>query len=149
MDISVGIHNILVKLLKASSGLQQIMLTDSTGLTIANVSRKSSSLELEGIGALTTALYLGMNYQGGELSLGALDFIFSEFTGGKMIMQSIPHNFVLIGILSSRASIQKTKNTIRRYVDPITDQINLFRTSQVLKDKIEKDLLDEALSELE
>ena len=149
MDISLEIHNILVKLLKASPGIQQVMLTDSTGLTLANVSRKSSILELEGIGALTTALFLGMNYQGGEMLLGSLDFIFSEFSGGKLIMQSITRDYVLVGIISSRASIQKTKTTIKRFTQPLSNRISLFRTSQLVEKKIEQDLLKDVLSELE
>ena len=149
MDVSIGITQILIKLLKNTPGLQQVMVTDSTGLTIASVSKKSDKLELEGIGALTTALFLGMNYQGGELKLGNLGFVFSEFSGGKLILQSITRDYVLVGVLSQRASVQKIKNTIQRYMSPIVDQIKLLRTSQVVEDKIEQSLFADALLELE
>lgn len=149
MDVSVGISQILTKLLKSSPGLQQVMVTDSTGLTIASVSKSSDNLELEGIGALTTALFLGMNYQGDELNLGALGFVFSEFSGGKLILQSVTRDYVLVGILSQKASIQKIKNTLQRYMSLIVDQIQLLRTSQDVERKIEKSLFADALLELE
>ena len=66
------------------------MLTDSTGLTLANVTRSSSILELEGIGALSMALFIGMRQQGNEVQLGSLGFVFSEFSGGKLILQFNP-----------------------------------------------------------
>ena len=149
MDISLGITQILVKLLRNSPGLQQVMVTDSTGLTIASLSKTSDKIELEGIGALTTALFTGMNYQGEELKLGALGFVFSEFSGGKLILQSVTSDYVLVGILSQKASIQKIKNIIQRYMSPIADQIQLLKTSQVVEEKIEKSLFADALLELE
>ena len=149
MDISVGITQILTKMLKSSTGLQQVMVTDSTGLTIASVSKTSNNLELEGIGALTTALFLGMSHQGGELRLGELGFVFSEFSGGKLILQSVTRDYVLVGILSQRASVQKIKTILQRYMSPIVDQIQLLRTSQVVEKKIENSLFADALLELE
>ncbi|MHA1443734.1 MAG: roadblock/LC7 domain-containing protein [Candidatus Hodarchaeales archaeon] len=149
MDVSIGISQILTKLLKSSPGLQQVMVTDSTGLTIASVSKTSNNLELEGIGALTTALFLGMSHQGGELRLGELGFVFSEFSGGKLILQSITRDYVLVGVLSQRASVQKIKTILQRYMSPITDQIQLLRTSQHVEKKIEKSLFSDALLELE
>ena len=149
MDVSLGITQILIKLLKNTPGLQQVMVTDSTGLTIASVAKTSDNLELEGIGALTTALFLGMNYQGEELRLGELGFVFSEFSGGKLILQSVTRDYVLVGILSQRASIQKIKNILQRYMSLIVDQIQLLRTSQDVEKKIEKILFADALLELE
>ena len=149
MDISLGITQILIKLLKSTPGLQQVMVTDSTGLTIASVAKTSDNLELEGIGALTTALFLGMNYQGEELRLGELGFVFSEFSGGKLILQSVTRDYVLVGILSQKASIQKIKNNVQRYMTPIVDQISLLKTSQDVEQKIEKNLFEDALLELD
>ena len=149
MDVSIGISQILTKLLKSSPGLQQAMVTDSTGLTIASVSKTSDILELEGIGALTTALFLGMNHQGGVLRLGELAFVFSEFSGGKLILQSITRDYVLVGVLSQNAGIQKIKNALQRYMSPIVDQIQLLRTSQFVEKKIESNLSTDVLLELE
>ena len=149
MDVSLGITQILIKLLKNTPGLQQVMVTDSTGLTIASVAKTSDNLELEGIGALTTALFLGMNYQGEELRLGELGFVFSEFSGGKLILQSVTRDYVLVGILSQKASIQKIKNAVQRNMLPIVDQIQLLKTSQDVEKKIENNLFADALLELE
>ncbi len=149
MDISLGIHEILIRLLKSTPGLQHVMLTDSTGLTIANLSRSSNLLELEGIGALTTALFLGMGYQGGEMKLGELGFVFSEFSGGKLVMQSIAKDYVLVGIISDTASVQKVKTRIKRFLDPILHQIDLLKTANKVEKKISTDLFSDALSELD
>ncbi|MHA1941506.1 MAG: roadblock/LC7 domain-containing protein [Candidatus Hodarchaeales archaeon] len=149
MDISLAIHELLIKLVKSTPGLQHVMLTDSTGLTIANLSRSSNQLELEGIGALTTALFLGMGYQGGEMKLGELGFVFSEFSSGKLVMQSIEKNYVLVGVISHTASVQKVKTCIKRYLEPILHQINLSKTSRKIEKKISTDLFSDAIAELD
>jgi predicted transcriptional regulator len=90
-----------------------------------------------------------MSHQGGELRLGELGFVFSEFSGGKLILQSITRDYVLVGVLSQRASVQKIKNILQRYMSPIVDQIQLLKTSQYVEKKIEKSLFADALLELE
>ncbi len=149
MDISLSIHNILVKIIKNTPGLQHAMLTDSTGLTLANVTRSSSILELEGIGALSMALFIGMRQQGSEVQLGSLGFIFSEFSGGKLILQSISEDCILVGVISQNANVQKVKKGINRYTTEISDQINLLRTAQTVEENISKSLLEDVLAELD
>ena len=78
-----------------------------------------------------------------------MTFVFSEFSGGKLILQSVTSDYVLVGILSQKASVQKIKNTIQRYMSPIVDQSQLLKTSQVVEEKIEKSLFADALLELE
>ncbi|MFW9897135.1 MAG: hypothetical protein ACFFD7_15125, partial [Candidatus Thorarchaeota archaeon] len=64
MDVSQGIQAILLKLLKSTRGLQQLMLSDSTGLVLAQVSKSQYDFGIEGVGALASALYSGMQQQG-------------------------------------------------------------------------------------
>ena len=149
MDISLSIHNILIKIIKNTPGLQHAMLTDSTGLTLANVTRSSSILELEGIGALSMALFIGMRQQGNEVQLGSLGFVFSEFSGGKLILQSISEDCILVGVISQNANVQKVKKGINRYTTEISDQINLLRTAQTVEENISKSLLEDVLAELD
>ena len=149
MDISLSIHNILIKILKNTPGLQHAMLTDSTGLTLANVTRSSSSLELEGIGALSMALFIGMKQQGNEIQLGPLGFVFSEFSEGKLVLQSISDDCILVGVISHNANVLRVKKSIKRYTNEISDQINLMKTSHLVQENISKSLLDDALAELE
>ncbi|MHA1993631.1 MAG: roadblock/LC7 domain-containing protein [Candidatus Hodarchaeales archaeon] len=149
MDISLSIHNILVKILKNTPGLQHAMLTDYTGLTLANVTRSSSTLELEGIGALSMALFIGMRQQGNEVQLGPLGFVFSEFSEGKLILQSISEECILVGVISPNANIQSIKRSIKKYSVEISDQINLLKTARSVEQNISKGLLDAALTELE
>jgi predicted regulator of Ras-like GTPase activity (Roadblock/LC7/MglB family) len=148
MDISVSIHNVLVKILKNTPGLQHAMLTDSTGLTLANVTRSTSSLELEGIGALSMALFIGMRQQGNEVELGPLGFVFSEFSEGKLILQSITEDCILVGVISANANIQKIKHSIKRYSQEIGDQIDLLKAAQSVEATLSQSLLDQALDEL-
>ncbi len=148
MDISVSIHNVLVKILKNTPGLQHAMLTDSTGLTLANVTRSTSTLELEGIGALSMALFIGMRQQGNEVELGPLGFVFSEFSEGKLILQSITDDCILVGVISANANIQRIKHSIKRFSQEIGDQINLLKAAQSVEATFSKSLLDQALDEI-
>ncbi|MHA1977154.1 MAG: roadblock/LC7 domain-containing protein [Candidatus Hodarchaeales archaeon] len=149
MDISLSFHNILVKILKNTPGLQHAMLTDSTGLTLANVTRSSSPLELEGIGALSMALFLGMRQQGNEINLGPLGFVFSEFSEGKLILQSINEECILVGVISANAKVAKVKNSIKRYSQEISDQIDLLKTARSVEENISQSFLADALKELD
>jgi predicted regulator of Ras-like GTPase activity (Roadblock/LC7/MglB family) len=149
LDISLSFHNILVKILKNTPGLQHAMLTDSTGLTLANVTRSSSPLELEGIGALSMALFLGMRQQGNEINLGPLGFVFSEFSEGKLILQSINEECILVGVISANAKVAKVKNSIKRYSQEISDQIDLLKTARSVEENISQSFLADALKELD
>jgi predicted regulator of Ras-like GTPase activity (Roadblock/LC7/MglB family) len=152
MDISQAVQEILMKLLKSSRGLLQIMLTDPTGLVISQVSKKQNNYGLEGIGGLASALYFGMREQGESLmNLGTMGFMISEFSTGKLIMQGIGMDYVLIGVTNPRTNIRRLRNAVKRYKKELTYQIDLLKTSYALKERAEamsqKEYAD-ALSEL-
>ncbi|MCK5344658.1 MAG: hypothetical protein KAR20_14690, partial [Candidatus Heimdallarchaeota archaeon] len=104
---------------------------------------------LEGIGALSMALFIGMRQQGSEVQLGSLGFVFSEFSGGKLILQSISEDCILVGVISQNANVQKVKKGINRYTTEISDQINLLRTAQTVEENISKSILEDVLAELD
>jgi len=152
MDVSQAIQGILIKILQ-NARLQLIMITDSTGLVLSQVSREAEDIGLEGIGALASALYSGMQEQGGGMMrMGPLDIMISEFAAGKLVMQGVAHDYVLIGVTHPRASIQKVRNVLKRYNKKIAGQIQLLRTSQFyeqIKTKEEFEGLEDALKELD
>lgn len=156
MDVSQAIQEILIKILK-SAGLQLIMITDSTGLVLSQVARETDDIGLEGIGALASALYTGMQEQGGSMMrMGPLDIMISEFANGKLVMQGVAHDYVLIGVTNPRVSIQKVRNALKKYNKKIADQIQLLRTSQFIEEFQKKeeyegleDALKDALKELD
>ncbi|MFX0170513.1 MAG: roadblock/LC7 domain-containing protein [Candidatus Hodarchaeota archaeon] len=152
MDVSQAIQSILVDLIKDAHGLQQVMLTDSTGLVLAQVTKEEVNFGVEGIGALASALYAGMREQGQSMmSMGELGMIISEFAEGKLIMQGLVQNYVLIGVTRPRTKIKQVRNTVKRYIKSLRDQIQLLRTSEVIEKHQETGLvgLEDALKELD
>ncbi|MFX0150526.1 MAG: roadblock/LC7 domain-containing protein [Candidatus Hodarchaeota archaeon] len=152
MDVSQAVQSILVDLIKNAPGLQQVMLTDSTGLVLAQVTKEEESFGIEGIGALASALYAGMREQGQSMmSMGELGMIISEFAEGKLIMQGLAQNYVLIGVTRPRAKIKQVRNTVKRYIRSLREQIQLLRTSEVIEKHQKTGLegLEDALKELD
>ncbi|MFX0183016.1 MAG: roadblock/LC7 domain-containing protein [Candidatus Hodarchaeota archaeon] len=152
MDVSQAVQSILVRMLKSARGLQQVMLTDSTGLVLAQVAKEEVSFGIEGIGALASALYAGMQEQGESMmSMGQLGMIISEFAEGKLIMQGLTQNYVLIGITRPRAKIKLVRDTIKKYIKSLGEQIKLLKTSEVIEKHQEEgfEALEDALRELD
>ncbi|MHA2227531.1 MAG: hypothetical protein ACXAC8_20100, partial [Candidatus Hodarchaeales archaeon] len=64
MDHSIALNALLVKFLRNSTGVKQIMLSDATGLVISKVSKEKETFlttDFEGIASLSSALYLGVS----------------------------------------------------------------------------------------
>jgi predicted regulator of Ras-like GTPase activity (Roadblock/LC7/MglB family) len=152
MDVSQAVQSILVEMIKSAHGLQQVMLTDSTGLVLAQVAKEEGNFGIEGIGALASALYAGMQEQGESMmSMGQLGMVISEFAQGKLIMQGLTQNYVLIGVTRPRARIKQVRNTVKRYIRSLREQIQLLRTSEVIEKHQENgfESLEDALKELD
>jgi predicted regulator of Ras-like GTPase activity (Roadblock/LC7/MglB family) len=152
MDVSQAVQSILVELIKSAPGLQQIMLTDSTGLVLAQVTKEEVNFGVEGIGGLASALYAGMREQGQSMmSMGELGMIISEFAEGKLIMQGLAQNYVLIGVTRPRAKIKQVRNIVKRYIKSLREQIHLFKASEVIEkhQKTGFEGLEDALKELD
>ncbi|MFX0052175.1 MAG: hypothetical protein ACFE8U_12900, partial [Candidatus Hermodarchaeota archaeon] len=99
-----------------------------------------------------SALYAGMREQGQSMmSMGELGMIISEFAEGKLIMQGLAQNYVLIGVTRPRAKIKQVRNTVKRYIRSLREQIQLLRTSEVIEKHQKTGLegLEDALKELD
>jgi hypothetical protein len=138
------------------------MLTDATGLVIGQVSRQQDSeslYNLEGIGSLACALYSGMQEQGDTfLKIGKLGFMISEFAKGKLIMQGVTPEYVMIGITRPRTNIQRIRKAFNQIRSELLDLIHLLKKAKEIgfsipspaaKIKKEDDPIQEALSDLD
>ncbi len=75
---------ILSRIIKSESGIKKVILVDRTGLTIAHVSKFSYyPVDIDGIGAIASAIFCAAETQGQSLELGELSIVTSEFEKGK------------------------------------------------------------------
>ena len=82
-------NKILSKIIKSESGIKKVILVDRTGLTIAHVSKFSYyPIDIDGIGAIASAVFCASEEQGRNLELGALSIVTSEFDAGKIFAAS-------------------------------------------------------------
>ncbi len=82
-------NKILSKIIKSESGIKKVLLVDRTGLTIAHVSKFSYyPVDVDGIGAIASAVFCASEEQGRNLELGELSIVTSEFTSGKIFAAS-------------------------------------------------------------
>ena len=90
MSIDTGsFDTILSKIIKSESGIKKVILVDRTGLTIASVSKFSYfPADVDGIGAIASAVICACEQQGKNLDLGDLEIVISEFSGGKIFTSS-------------------------------------------------------------
>nr|MDO8111493.1 roadblock/LC7 domain-containing protein [Candidatus Sigynarchaeota archaeon] len=80
---------ILSKIIKSESGIKKVILVDRTGLTIAHVSKFSYyPVDIDGIGAIASAIFCAAETQGQSLELGELSIVTSEFDKGKIFAAS-------------------------------------------------------------
>ena len=84
-----SINKILHDVITSASGINQVVLADKTGLTLAHTSLISfDNLDLDGIGAIASAVYLASETQGVNVGLGDMELIQSEFNTGKILVSS-------------------------------------------------------------
>ncbi|MHA1911184.1 MAG: roadblock/LC7 domain-containing protein [Candidatus Kariarchaeaceae archaeon] len=84
-----SINKILHEVITSATGINQVVLADKTGLTLAHTSLISfDNLDLDGIGAIASAVYLASETQGVNVGLGDMELIQSEFNIGKILVSS-------------------------------------------------------------
>ena len=86
---TISFDNILSKIIKSERGIKKVILVDRTGLTIASVSKFAYfPANVDGIGAIASAVFCASEEQGKNLELGNLEIVTSEFGGGKIFASS-------------------------------------------------------------
>lgn len=118
---------ILSKIIKSESGIKKVILVDRTGLTIASVSKFSYfPADVDGIGAIASAVFCASEEQGKNLELGNLEIVTSEFTGGKIFAASTGQKGVLTLISDPDINIGLIRLILKRSGDELKEILDEF-----------------------
>jgi len=130
MSISIdtkSFDNILSKIIKSESGIKKVILVDRTGLTIASVSKFSYfPADVDGIGAIASAVFCASEEQGKNLELGDLQIVTSEFINGKIFASSCGPKGVLTLISDPDINIGLIRLILKRSGDELKDILDEF-----------------------
>ena len=117
----------LGQVVKADSAIKKCILVDRTGLTIAHVSRYSASaVDVDGIGAIASAVFCASEEQGKNLELGDLEIVTSEFSGGKIFASSCGPKGVLTLISDPDINIGLIRLILKRSGDELKEILDEF-----------------------
>ena len=160
IDLSNELHRLMVNTLKSTPGMRQVILTDATGLIISkaikmNKNPKKITMDFEGIAAISTAIYLGLD--SGETNLGNIGFSVTEFSYGKFCLLGFSQEHVITSIISRNASLTKVRSSMKRLSQNISKTLELLKASQIKIEptnneanvKDEKDSFDRILDDLD
>jgi len=130
MSISIdtkSFDNILSKIIKSESGIKKVILVDRTGLTIASVSKFSYfPADVDGIGAIASAVFCASEEQGKNLELGDLQIVTSEFINGKIFASSCGPKGVLTLISDPDINIGLIRLILKRSGEELKDILDEF-----------------------
>jgi len=119
--------NILSKIIKSESGIKKVILVDRTGLTIASVSKFSYfPSDVDGIGAVTSAVICASEEQGKNLDLGDLEIVTSEFSGGKIFTSSCGPKGIFTLISDPDINIGLIRLMLKRSGDELKEILDEF-----------------------
>jgi predicted regulator of Ras-like GTPase activity (Roadblock/LC7/MglB family) len=143
---------ILTEIIRQDKGIKKIILTDKTGLTIANVSKLSYyPVDVDSIGAIASAVFCASEEQGKNLQIGELEIVTSEFSEGK-IFASACGKGVLCVVSEAEVNIGLIRLLMKKQGQVLADELDKFLTIEPGPGK-DKDLDEEdlrsALAELE
>lgn len=148
-------EKVLQRLIKSESGIRRAILVDRTGLTIAHASKFSSyyPVDIEGIGAIASAIFVGSEEQGKNLDIGNLQMVISEFENGKIFAISCGQG-VLCLITDPDVNIGMIRLLMKRAAAELGKLLDEFLSSAVPitmeeKKKEEEEELKAALDALE
>lgn len=146
---------ILSQIIKSETGIKKVILVDRTGLTIAHVSKFSYyPVDIDGIGAIASAVFSASEEQGKNLEIGDLDLLSSEFSDGKIfaascgkgVLSVITDKDVNIGMI--RLVMKKTSEKLKEVLEEFLSERPTSKVSSADKETSSEDL-KAALGELE
>ncbi len=118
---------ILSKIIKSESGIKKVILVDRTGLTIASVSKFSYfPADVDGIGAIASAVFCASEEQGKNLELGELEIVTSEFSGGKIFASACGKKGVLTLISDPDINIGLIRLILKRSGEELREILDEF-----------------------
>ena len=154
---------VLSKIIKAEAGIKKVILVDRTGLTIAHVSKISYfPMDVDGIGAIASAVFCASEEQGNNLNIGELDLVTSEFDSGKIFASSCGKG-VLCVITDPETNLGMVRLVMTKATGELSSMLEEFLTVKTvipsiatsettdggIRPSLEQDELEAALRELE
>lgn len=157
MAFSSDVNTILSKIQRAHTSVAVVILSDRTGLTIARVARllvkeTLGEYDLESIGAIGSAVFMGASEQGNTLSLGVLELMIAEFGEGKILTSHCGPNGILIVVTDDNTQLGLVRVQIREASKQLAGLMSEIATQDQddpLKRREENQSIMEALKELE
>lgn len=150
------INTELSKVLRSHGSVSVVILADRTGLTISRVARllvkeTLGEYELESIGAIGSAVFMGASEQGNTLSLGGLDVLIAEFREGKILTSQCGPNGIIICVAEAGSQLGLIRVLIKEASRSLADIMNSMVTAEqdTLVRKEESQSILDALKELE
>ncbi len=158
---------VLSKIIKSDQGLKKVILVDRTGLTIAHLSKFSSyPVDVDGIGAIASAVFCASEEQGKNLEIGNLGIVTSEFGTGKIFAAQCGRG-VLCVISDPEVNLGMVRLVMKKASEDLTSMLEEFLAAEPAalaaaetgsdaipalaegRPSLEKDELEAALRELE
>lgn len=150
------INTELSKVLRSHGSVSVVILADRTGLTISRVARllvkeTLGEYELESIGAIGSAVFMGASEQGNTLSLGGLDVLIAEFHEGKILTSQCGPNGIIICVTESGSQLGLIRVLVKDASKSLANIMNSMVTAEqdTLVRKEESQSILDALKELE
>ncbi|NHJ02429.1 MAG: roadblock/LC7 domain-containing protein [Candidatus Heimdallarchaeota archaeon] len=136
MDVTSELHRLILKTVKTTPGIRQMILSDTTGLILTTISKErpkgeEAFVDFEGVAAISSAMYLGLGSK--ELDLGDLGFSITEFSYGRLFLLGISKDYVLSCITNSDASPQSIKVSMRALSRSLSEKLDLLKASKRIK----------------
>ena len=156
-SITADINTILTKIQRTHPSVAVVILSDRTGLTIARVARllvkeTLGDYDLESIGAIGSAVFMGASEQGNTLSLGLLELMIAEFGEGKILTSQCGPNGILIVVTDDSTQLGLVRVQIReasKQLGGLMTDIQSQDDRPFLDKDAESKSIMEALKELE
>lgn len=148
---------ILTKIQRTHPSVAVVILSDRTGLTITRVARllvkeTLGEYDLESIGAIGSAVFMGASEQGNTLSLGMLELMIAEFGDGKILTSQCGPNGILMVVTDDSTQLGLVRVQIRESSKDLASLMTEIQSQDdrpfLDKDEESKSIM-EALKELE
>jgi len=141
-------------LLRSNRGIQFVLLSDKTGLSVSSVTRllvrETTTMDLESIGAIAAAVFCGSEEQGNTLSLGSLGVMVAEFADGKILTAAAGEG-ILVVLSDPDAQLGPIRHEMKRAADGLIRALtqDYVKTPTEEPEDKETDKILSALEELD
>ncbi len=124
-----GLSDILHELITSTGGINRVILADKTGLTLAHTVKFETdpNIDIDGLGAISSAVYLASETQGMNVNLTNMEIVIAEFSNGKImvadcgpaVLSVITDNDIAIGMV--RMLMKQAAKKLRKILEERMD----------------------------